>query len=373
MKRLFKQLLFAAAVCGNSYCSIGDAAQPEKKSNPLLAAAGTVLLSNAVNPSIYTAGICEGAYSSCVGYWKNGVWNSLSPTDGLSGYVAGKISFYDNDWYLPGYIVLKSGVKSPGYWKNRVWIALAPIDSSKEASCSRVIVSGKDVYAVGTARNSSGIYAAGYWKNGVWVSLPSSNPTKTSFTAALAFSGSDIYAGGFITDSSNLLLEGIWKNGVWVPYGRPASSSSGYINVSDLYVAGKDVYLLSGTGNGYWKNDVWTTVTAGNSQFIPGYSMAVSDNSVYISGTAYNSSYYYYSYSAGYWKNGRWNTLEFTYDSAAYTITVSGSDVYIGGYMKTYSSTYSTTYISGYWKNGIWNPLTAPDTKRYYVHSIFIR
>lgn len=91
-------------------------------------------------------------------------------------------------------------------------------------------------------------------------------------------------------------------------------------------------------------------------------SRAVLDTDVYIAGNMRGPGYDFFSNPvdvAGYWKNGVFNAVQAVAgpaNASAYTISVSGADVYVGGYDRGGS----IKGIPCYWKNGVEVQLPIP-------------
>jgi len=126
----------------------------------------------------------------------------------------------------------------------------------------------------------------------------------------------------------------------------PSCKKSGTVNTP---AAGVNVYI-SGADNKdavYWKNGTEVHLTNGNANAYASSIFVTAGNDVYVSGGETTAGIY----SAGYWKNGQINYLT---DSGAYVaanyISVSGGDVYIAGVVEANNSSYDPHAV--YWKDG---------------------
>jgi len=300
-------------------------------------------------------------YEDVYGYWKNGVWNSLSQDDGDVLKVCGtSITASGEDVYIGGYFLYKTGYVVPGYWKNDVWNPLP----NKNGKVISITVSGSDVYAAGYYHNDPDRWnRVGYWKNGAWTELAPVDADKESGITSIAAAGGDIYVTGFCYDSSDTKLSGYWENGVW-----NTLSTAKYSEVSQVIVSGSDVYIAGriymessdpAYESGYWKNGAWHAFPAysldGNEEAVIIKSLTISGSSVYAAG--YCIGLRRARYYGVYWKNGKWNS--FPSDMATISMTWSGTDIYAGGYR--YNEEEDDHRQAGYYKNDDWVKLEIPE------------
>lgn len=276
-------------------------------------------LYTAFDSGIYIAGDNGG---SAV-YWKNGVSIGLE-----TGGTANAIAIVGNDLYIAGAGVNSYGRKTAKYWKNGIAVILASA-STVDIIATSIAIDGNDIYVTG---NSSD-YAT-LWKNGTAIQTWSGNAT------SVVIVGKDVYVAGYQYTTIFDLKATYWKNGI------PTDLTNGVQNarVLSMAVIGNDVYL-AGAQYGeakYWKNNTnsLTLSTAPNQG--EAYGIGVLGADVYVvgweNGTGTNDRY------AKYWKNGIGTILSNKNASYAYTCTIVGNDVYIGGEING---------IATYWKNGV--------------------
>jgi len=106
----------------------------------------------------------------------------------------------------------------------------------------------------------------------------------------------------------------------------------------------------------HWKNGQIVVLTDGtNTAYAT--SLAKSGTDVYVTGQECNGPRNSYPPSitiAKYWKNGvAINLTDGKYDAGAYSISISGDDVYIAGDEYILSSNGISIYVAKYWKNGV--------------------
>lgn len=291
---------------------------------------------------VYIAGTEWDGVNSIPKYWKNGTAVNLPTTSkyvepysiyvsGNDVYVAGK-AWADN----PAYI----GEGTAIYWKNGVAVNL-----SDGTEANSIIVSGNDVYVAGYGvfvSQSCGrctphyIAVAKYWKNGIPVILSDSLIPNAAYS--IAVSGSDVYVAGFESVWARNTAK-YWKNGQAVNLSSSFLGSEAFsiaVSGNDVYVAGDEDYKPT-----YWKNGVPVKLSDVTGEAT---SIAVSGSGdVYVAGVETTST----GFDVKYWKNGNpvILALNTTYNADAYSIAVSGNDIYVAG-------------PGGYWKNGIWTTLS---------------
>jgi hypothetical protein len=218
-----------------------------------------------------------GKTGSAVGYWKNGIFDSLGPD--INTYV--QIAVYGTDVYLSSYSI-NGPTHFCGVYKNGIYSEVAP--PSSDLSVTSIAVGNQGILLGGSTDET-----ATYWLNNVAHTL--TNGPKIASVAGVAFDQTDIYAAG-----------------------SEASEGSMYKQYVAEYWKNDTVHVLSDT----IKDDSYTT------------GIAVSLGQVYISGTSIIGSRSFGLHLAKYWKNNTEYVLtDSLSDNVATAITVDGSDVYV--------------------------------------------
>jgi len=197
----------------------------------------------------------------------------------------------------------------------------------------------------------------GFWKNGIAIDWPTtSNMANVAVTSNVAILGGNFYIGGTYVDmTTNKNVGGYWVNGTWNTL--PLEPSGIVRGPSNTLVSGNNVYMSDSNNfnGGYWLNGVWTT-TSTSCQITD---MESFDNAIYMVANMYGASGAYSGLGTGYWKDGAWVQILADNSGFGTSITVSGSDVYVGGWYSYLVGSVFTKHF-GYWKNGSWIGLTSP-------------
>ncbi len=146
------------------------------------------------------------------------------------------------------------------------------------------------------------------------------------------------------------------------PDSRQAAAEGIVFAGSDMYVVGH-VFNSADTAV-QWKNGVRTSYSSDNGQDRVAYSVAVSGADVYAAGS--------YNNSPVYWKNGVITTLNTSISGErngigyAKSVTIAGTDVYVVG---AYDSL-GGILTAAYWKNGVLTPLENSQSNSSFANGI---
>lgn len=220
-----------------------------------------------------------------------------------------------------------------------------------------------NVYVAGYEHNgpvgSSSTHAvAKLWKNGIPVNL--SDGSRSTFPASVFVQGNDVFVCGN-EENNNVPMAMYWKNGI------PFKLSPGIINTVALSitVVGNDVYVagfsmtMGGSHAMYWKNGNPVYLSYSTYGYSSAYSIAVSGSDIYVAGQDDVG-------QAVYWKNG--NPVVHSSDSRALSMVVEGNDVYLAGISFGYLPGSRSAIV---WKNGV--PMQLMDgSYETFAHSIAV-
>jgi uncharacterized protein YpmS len=261
-------------------------------------------------------------------------------------------------------------------WKNGIATNLSNgVDTSVAIS---VFVSGSDVYAAGFEGN-----VAKVWKNGIATNLTNAANGRAKAYAVYVV-GSDVYVAGEQNNgTSNRTTAKLWKNGIVTNLSTSttkAAAFSVFVVGSDVYVAGAEDsssifssgFNISSVRAKLWKNGIATSLTNSNSINKNGiaYSVFVSGADVYVAGST-DDSVSVTGTQATFWKNGVPTYLtNGSNDAYATSISVSGNDVYVAG--NEYNGVGLNNLSAKVWKNSTLTSL-ANGTTGNYASSIFVK
>ena len=202
-------------------------------------------------------------------------------------------------------------------------IAVISTSCSSDSDNNKPIVpptpgSVKDIYVCGTEKKSdAGNNIATYWKNGVAVYL--SDGTKNEGLIDIEVVGDDVYACGYERNATNTQsIPKYWKNEI------PIILSSLFGNANCIAVSENNVYIGGSAGDKavFWIND------AANKNILGATSYPTNTiNDIKIVKTASGTDIYYVGLDdskAVYWKNSTKTTLTDGYATAAQIV---GSDI----------------------------------------------
>jgi Carboxypeptidase regulatory-like domain len=191
-----------------------------------------------VNGDIYISGAAtrstngNNVQTSRAFYWKNGVFNFLSPAS--STYARADGLFINNsDLYFIGVESLIGQAGTNVYWKNGIKTTLAFVAPYTSTDSYSIFVDNTDVYVSGSSlhQSQSAFYEnATYWKNNISNFLTNYNTNgNTSFLYDVFVKNNIIYTVGESYASNNGLTKPLYfQNNVAVPL-------TGYTNTQDAY------------------------------------------------------------------------------------------------------------------------------------------
>lgn len=163
----------------------------------------------------------------------------------------------------------------------------------------------------------------------------------------------DVYVAGLVNPTAGPLAA-YWKNGVMKQLSDKFSIALA-ITVADtnVYVAGSTNSLTTGV---YWKNSIMTTLPLSDATHAVPYAISVSGTDIFIGGNLLYDSAQMSLTKAAYWKNETLIKLSNSQSSVS-GIIVSGSDVYVTGIV-AYDSLQTKLYKPVLWKNGVMTKLS---------------
>lgn len=278
--------------------------------------------------------VIPGGKATIAGFWRDGTYTRMANNADAVGIVS-----VGSDVYIAGTID-RNFMTYPVYWKNGQMTEL-PFGDAEGAFVQKIIVSGEDVYILGQENGET--YDVLYWKNGELVGRIENEDVDVF---DMAISGTDIYITGTQWDwRIDIPVAVYWKNGekTLLPGGTMSSAIGVEVVGSDVYIGG--AIMEDGIMKvGHWKNGKFRSVwEAAEDDDLELASMIISGTDVYMSGYVEKKTG---TLSAVYWKNGTMVTLED--DAIAYDILIDGVDIYVTGLIVGEDSE-----VAVCWKNGV--------------------
>jgi hypothetical protein len=303
-------------------------------------------------------GLDSNGYQKLIYWQKTGSFALAEFTPAMQNqHAVTGIAVKGSDVYVCGYLGNPSHNfigQEAVYWKNGSPVFLG--DSTYTSIATGITISGSDIYISGFYAAGPGFAKAVYWKNGIEVVL-SDSTLYFPMANAIAVSGTDVYAAGSVSPDpyNSKPVAVVWKNGSMIYQGDTsqggAATCIAIVN-GDVYAAGwAGLFNNNGATNTinyatYWKNGIaFNLHDSGYNSRVNG--IAVLGDNVYAAGNSgINPN------KALYWKNGT-PTFIGQFPSWANSISISGTDVFVGGWAPYLNS--GGKEVATYWKNG--NPV----------------
>ena len=192
-------------------------------------------------------------------------------------------------------------------------------------------------------------YIPTLWKNGVAQNL--TDGTYNVETNSIFVLNSNVYIAGTgqIAQNNNYNVATLWLNGMTqrLTDGFPeAFANSVYVSGNDIYVVGHEIIFECQDGS-VWSKPIAKLWINGVAQNLIDTTTASYANSIYISGSDVYIAGFVFDNGAILWKNGVAQRL--SDKASANSVYVSDSDVYVAGYNENGAAL---------WKNGILQNLT---------------
>jgi hypothetical protein len=245
-------------------------------------------------------------------------------------------------------------------------------------------VSGTDLYAGGDFTDAGGDTNADYiakWDGSHWRALG----TGLSYSVcAIAVLGTDIYVGGGFTNAggdTNANRIAKWDGAHWQALGAGLNNSVRAIAVSgsNLYAGGVFTDAGGDTNADYiakWDGSHWRALGAGINA--SGYDLnistiTISGTDIYIGGHFANAGGDTNANSIAKWDGTKWQAIEAGLKGDPYicAIAISDSDIYVGGYFTDAGGDTNTDYIVK-WDGSEWQALGVGLNSYVYVYTIAI-
>lgn len=311
----------------------------------------TLALTTAVNAQdVYVAGFDNDGNSSTVAQ----IWEEDGTTHDLTSgtYTAHAKGVFadDGDIYAAGFEYNSSTISIAKIWKNGISESLT--NGNENAKANDIFVYDGDVYAVGYESNGSKNLAK-VWKNGNAQNL--TDGSENAKAKSIFVYNGDVYVVGitydYSVDGNNVdSVIKIWKNGTE----QDLTNGVYNVDVESIFVDNGDVYVTGRefNGNSYiakiWKNGNAQNLTDGTFSNASANSVFVHPNGdVLVTG--------HDGPLPRLWHNGVEETLNYNGNldgGRGHSIYVSGSNVYVAGYLRESNNDNSEfCNYAALWKN----------------------
>ena len=358
-------------------------------------------LGNGVNSSVYTLAVfgsdlyvsggfiqAGDAPANRVARWNGSSWASLGngSGNGVNSRV-NALAVSGSDLYVGGGFTQTGGVAANyvAHWNGSSWASLGSVSSNGVSgdffhTVNALAVFGGDLYVGGSFTHAGGVAANGVarWDGSSWTSLGTgSGNGVNNAVLALAVSGSDLYVGGFFTQAGGVAANGVarWNGSSWASLGTGSGNgvSLDFFNfVSALAVSGSDLYVggqfteagVSANNVARWNGTSWASLStdSGNGVNSRVTDFAVSGSDLYVSGS-FNGAAGIPANNVARWNGSSWSSLGSGNGvgggilTTVNAMTVSGSDLYVGGQFITAGGVPANNVAR--WNGSSWSSLSA--------------
>ncbi len=355
-------LLWMALSTTNSSAAVGDQNWDDRFAPT--GVGGSVLAVAVSGTNLYVGGNFGGAFdvpAAGIVKWNGRSWSALGA--GLANSPGGalvvtSIALNGTDVYVAGEFALAGGVtvNNIARWDGDSWSALGSGVTNASGSRTRIYALkaiGGDLYVGGAFTSAGGVNATNIakWDGTSWSALGTGVTRRdNSYVLAMAVSGSDLYVGGRFMTAGGVSATNVakWDGGSWSALGPGVGVAAGFQNdydrVTGLAVIGNKVYAggyfttIGGTGQSpgvlmtrgiaQWDGSAWSALGNGVTGQVE--AVAVIGDDLYVGGL---------SSDIVKWDGTGWSTLGIGLGpnggTHVYALTVSGSDLYVGGGFKS--------------------------------------
>lgn len=292
--------------------------------------------------NIYVAGdftMIGGVAANRVAKWDGSSWSPLG--SGMNDDVI-VLEMSGTDLYAAGYFTAADGntnARRIARWNGSGW---QPLGTGLQGNVVYdMTVSGSNVYVSGFALLFDLGHMVVKWDGAAWSRVGGRFNT---MPWTMASSGADVYVGGNFTDINGAPITRLAKmNGNnWAPVGGGVDGFVRELRMSgsDLYVGGEFSMVGTTPANriAKWNGTNWTTFDTGMNDRVN--AIAISGSTVYAGGAFTTAGGTTVNHIAK-WDGANWQPIDGGTNSGlptpagVWTIGISGTDVYAGGYFTT--------------------------------------
>ncbi len=299
-----------------------------------------------------------------IAFWDGTAWNAVA--NGVNGSVYA-INFIGQDLYIGGTFTDAGGDGNADYvalWRGETWEALGTGLNSPVLALANI---GSDLYVGGQFFNAAGIDEGDYiakWNGSAWSALS----TGLNFRVyALLVQGSNLYVGGSFTDAGGDAAAdyaAIWNGSTWAAVGAGLTgqvSSMAFDDSARLVVGGT---FVDASANGsadriaYWDSgaSLWKNLGTGANGEVRSISLDGSD--LYIGGSFSLASGVASTSYVAKWDGTTWAAISSGVGNTVYSVYASAGLLYVGGVYTNAGSIASADRLA-LWDGSTWSGLGA--------------
>jgi hypothetical protein len=321
-----------------------------------------------VGGMISTAGDNPAQYVNGIARWNGSSWSGVGGGLGMNGSVTAFVSSGE-EFYIGGYFTTLIAKGNGNGW-TQLGAGLGP---SGIRFVGALAVSGSNVYAGGdfTIAGATTANRIAQWNGSSWSQLGSGMNDQVE---ALAILGSDVYAGGKFTTAGGNAVNYIarWNGSTWLPLGLGTGGSFPFVEAlavsgTNLYVAGNFTRVTNSSGLAITVNRIakwdglnWSSVGSGVDNTIRSLTVVGRD---LFAGGDFKSAGGKSALCVAKWNGSTWSALGsgITLSTDPFSrgqvwcMTISGSDLYVGGSFDTAGGTTASNIAK--WDGSSWSML----------------
>jgi hypothetical protein len=261
-------------------------------------------------------------------------------------------------------------------WDGNTWSALGSgVSASSDypsygGSVNALAVSGTNLYVGGVFTRAGDIAATNVakWDGSSWSALGSG---MNSNVLALAVSGQDLYAGGWFTSAGGTAATNVakWNGSSWSALGSGIAVLDQWSGVHALAISGTDLFVggrfiraggIAATNIAKWNGSSWSALGSGiRKPGSDGYpsgvrALTISGTDLYVGGV-FTTAGGIAATNIAKWNGSSWSSLGVGVNKAVFALAMLSGQLYVGGVFTSASGT--PAYAIAKWNGSSWSAL----------------